>query len=349
MKRLLFLTVFFALLGNLFSCLAQAADRQAMLGGAPVKAPQWLVYLQIENQYGEVSACSGSLVAPATVMTAGHCLMDISWGRVSALIDGRWYQTRSAAYHEFFYRPHMDGVVKAARWDVGYVLLSEAVVDATPLAVAAEFAPSFGEAVTVFGYGANERPWPRRRPAVRMGVFPFTRHINDGVWESASTTGVSVCGGDSGGPAVKYVDGVPVQVGINAYALFDVDERGVCHVIASRAVSGFVNASSAFTRQMISPWGARFDSAVPGQLASRIDGFVPDRPSVFRRRGVIFPSYPGASYEPVFVAGRRGRARLRRATAAPRVAVPRRVTEVRYRIVVDGVASEWSALVRVGR
>ena len=318
----------------------QAIERQAIFGGFAIRPPQWLAYIEVESRTG-VYACSGSLIAPDTSLTAAHCLLDASGEYIDILVDGRWYSGIQYNYSPF-YTPEYHGVVAAAPYDVAYIKLDRDVVDATPIGLAADFLLSKDQIAYAFGFGANEKPKQKGVLSVRIGAFPFSFRRNAGVWESTPYSPANtICGGDSGGPAVKYVDGIPIQVGINAYAKFAIDRRGVCSVPGGSGGSGFVDTSSSVVSEIISRFGPRWDLGETGKLASRIAGFVPNRPTI-RGRKVSYASYPGATYETFFL--------IRRALVLQKTAggrVPQRVKEVRYRITANGVSSHMSASVRV--
>lgn len=215
----------------------------SIVGGAPATIDDfpWLAYIQAQEGPKDGFACTGSVIAPRVVLTAGHCVEDIETGRLTPVRDylvatgvadlreagpGNVFKVRRALTY-----PGFDP--GATRGDAGILVLSRpttvptlslpSAADATllspgtPLQIAgwgleranAATAPAAlrSAAVTVQSSGycklAASRFYPFYAPALQFCTADPPAFDSGG------------CFGDSGGPAIAHrADGTPVEVGV---------------------------------------------------------------------------------------------------------------------------------------
>lgn len=179
----------------------------------------------------EAPYCSGVLIAPRVVATAGHCLSDpyaqvalgLGVGSDVQLVKGE--AIRHPQYGSAYSEPFS--------FDLGLVILSGALTpNAKPLRVAKEGDYDIGSTALVAGYGsiAKDVDHPQMEAnkgiprQARMRILDVFRkgdeHIRDDVERWGLITGVADdrhsggCEGDSGGPLIVWSHGSPLVAGI---------------------------------------------------------------------------------------------------------------------------------------
>ncbi len=185
--------------------------------GAPVTAPIYngqitaafpaVVAVGVLNSDGSAGLCSGTLITPNVVLTAGHCL---SFGLVGAAIavfpDGVTEVDRSAfafAVHPSF------SLSTIAVDDVGVLVIDPPVTDVTPLPLVGT-APRPRVRATIVGFGDDPRGTNGEkrvgtvrltrcpRAVRRVGILPG--QLTTSICWRPKRSGQDTCDGDSGGP-----------------------------------------------------------------------------------------------------------------------------------------------------
>jgi secreted trypsin-like serine protease len=238
-------------------CLALAAIATMLLGAAPAAAKgaqasivggspasieeyPWVAFIQAETGGGEGFECSGSVVAPRVVLTAGHCVEDIETGQLTPAGDyavatgvsslaavGPGGALRvSAAVVSPTFRP------STAHNDAGLLILATPTsAPAVRLATAADSSLlAAGTPLTVAGWGLTSADAEEISGELRAGetvvqssaycgrqvarFYAFYSPATQLCAIDAPTYATGTCHGDSGGPAVAQADGEAVQIGI---------------------------------------------------------------------------------------------------------------------------------------
>jgi secreted trypsin-like serine protease len=244
------------LLTLLAACLVLAAPAGAMSGGkkaSPADAP-FIAALP--------NGCTGTLIAPDRVLTAGHCLDDftpenfrvhIGAATNPGVTDGG-VQARGFAieprFKESFPFAHRSPQNAIAQYDVGIVLLAQPVTGVTPVKLGTVADEKVGTTGSLFGYGihtSSPRDFSVSLRTGEMTIIPASKcakaypkaiiasEICTQDLKSKRAPFVQPCPGDSGGPTLVHTASGPVQIGITSWGPEVKDNK--CGVKALPAVA----------------------------------------------------------------------------------------------------------------
>jgi secreted trypsin-like serine protease len=197
----------------------------AVANGTPVPDGQYLfstklTMTNIPRADGTTynSACTGALVAPQWIITAGHCFHDTSGNRVSGTVPyattatvGRTDLTATTGYVI-----GITEVRQAGRDDVALAKLATPITDIAPLPISTT-TPRTGTILRMTGWGATSSIDPTPVTHLQTGQFTITRISGSLVkvvgYSPAPDT--SACLYDSGGPYfTENADGSNVLVSV---------------------------------------------------------------------------------------------------------------------------------------
>jgi secreted trypsin-like serine protease len=216
----------------------------SIVGGTAASSEEWpwAAFILAVDAKGEGFSCSGTVVAPTLVLTAGHCVEDIVTGKktpanqyvvVTGSSDVRDTTTRqvSRVSRTIIY-PHFNRF--KVHGDAGMLVLSTpTTAPAVTLAGPTDAGLLAGNTPTWiagWGLGGTLRQL-KRTPVLLRGptfvqqrtycrdharvYYPFYNSSSQLCTITPPGFAIGTCHGDSGGPALAFrEDGTPVQIGI---------------------------------------------------------------------------------------------------------------------------------------
>lgn len=182
-----------------------AAQSQAIYGGRPAPDDHAVFYLS--------SGCTASLIAPRTLLTAAHCVdhgVDWASNAMVGMTGTRW-RVQRVQWHS--------GTVGDWSPDLGLVLLEQAP-PVTPLRWRATGPlPPVGTVIRHVGYGFTETRTIGERRTVELPITGAGAPASFGISLMTGGNGVSICNGDSGGPALIRDAQGELVLGVHSYGI----------------------------------------------------------------------------------------------------------------------------------
>ena len=190
--------------------LTSSGTANAIANGTPVADGQYpfstkLTMTNIPNPDGTTrnSACSGALVAPQWIITAGHCFHDVFGNRVSGPTPypttatvGRTDLTQSGGHVI-----SIVSVLQASKVDVALAKLATPITDIAPLPLS-DATPKAGSILRITGWGATSSVNPTPVTRLQTGLVKIRRVSGSTVLVVgyAPAPDTSACPFDSGAP-----------------------------------------------------------------------------------------------------------------------------------------------------
>lgn len=232
---------------------ASGGASASIVGGTAAATEEWpwAAFILAADQRGEGFSCTGSVIAPTLILTAGHCVEDIITGQrtpvgryavVTGSLDIRDETIRQVSkvrktfvYPDFNrFKVHGD----AAILELATPTTAPAIALAGPAdaALLAANTPTWIAGWGLSGPLAKLKRTPVLRRAATFvqrrlycrnharAYYPFFNYSLQLCTITPPGFAIGTCHGDSGGPALAFrADGTPVQIGITSLGAADCD------------------------------------------------------------------------------------------------------------------------------
>jgi V8-like Glu-specific endopeptidase len=189
-------------------------DQQEVVGGEVNTGDPAAVLLASTNAEGQGGYCTGTVISPRIILTAGHCVDNIVSGRVH--IGTRPAATAGIPYAEWIAHPSWSGDVLNDT-DIALVLLQQPITNVTPIPLHVNsMDAAVGRSIRVVGFGvtsADGRDSGTKRVLddVQISQMGNSRYYMFG---QANNT---ICFGDSGGPDFVTANGRLEVAGVHSF------------------------------------------------------------------------------------------------------------------------------------
>ena len=232
---------------------ASGGAQASIVGGSTASNEEWpwAAFILAADKKGEGFSCSGSVIAPNLVLTAGHCVEDIVTGRKTPLpqyvvVTGssdvrdaslrQISKVRRAILYPNFnrFKVHGDAALLELKTPTTAPALALATETDAPLLEANT--PTWIAGWGLFGPLRKLKRTPVLRRAatfVQQRIYcrnharvyyPFFNYSSQLCTITPPGFSIGTCHGDSGGPALAFrEDGTPVQIGITSLGAADCD------------------------------------------------------------------------------------------------------------------------------
>lgn len=239
-------TFFIAIVGLLpaIGAAAQAARVEPILGGRSATGAEILGTVGVLDVATLSVVCTGTLITPRVVVTAGHCFFDEDFVAIPAtsyvvafgVIDlntppdaAHRIAVASGGPHPEYGRGPIGDETPAGldptENDIGVLLLARDLVEMAPVALTSsaesDSLTEVGAIVSLVGYGVTDLDTLAYGVLMRATSTVIATIPNELLIAPANPTQGDTCFGDSGGPVYGTLDGHPVLLGLTSRGRLD--------------------------------------------------------------------------------------------------------------------------------
>ncbi|KYG64490.1 hypothetical protein AZI85_03490 [Bdellovibrio bacteriovorus] len=221
-----------------------SAPGTSVIGGQPIterttEASRSVILVEMTNRFGQgLGFCTGTLIGPHTVLTAGHCFDKQrlpSLSGVNIIFTTKKYSMyqRSAVARkasDWEIHPDYNSTKKLYDHDIAVVRFEVSIPDGfQPVDFDTDRRTDYSnEEVYVYGYGRSKDYTGRKNQDIyaylgqlHRGILKIdsSYHRSDDRYWTVSGADTSICQGDSGGPQFYHKEGVLKIIGVNSAVL----------------------------------------------------------------------------------------------------------------------------------
>ena len=213
-----------------------AIAREAIIGGTLTTGDEAVVLLAVGQNGNYQEYCTGTLVAPQTVLTAAHCIEAYGQGNYYYVLFGPTVRSphkvvkTAAQYANPCYQVSSAACPnnqEKAYYDFGVLKLEQPVLDVAPIEMSSlpMSTADIGKKIRHVGFGITETG---RGDGTKREVTYNVRSVLPLALESGAM-GAQTCSGDSGGPAFMVTPGSTRErvVGVVSFGDQDCNQFGV--------------------------------------------------------------------------------------------------------------------------
>ena len=198
----------------------------AIEGGSDAFNSPFVVPVKTIVSSTRYSSCSGALLSPYIVATAGHCILDTSGLISKEIYVGEAGQENSDTFRNWSpvttveitasYQKSADG--KVGNDDIVFLILGSPLKYSTPVRLASEAEvlnfKANNSQLKIFGYGSiSDKGETSNKPKLLTASYSQLAALDkNAAW--ATSTNSSACSGDSGGPVLSISANEIIVVGI---------------------------------------------------------------------------------------------------------------------------------------
>ncbi len=189
---------------------AHATEDQEIIGGVVSGFDPSVVMLFVDPARGAPFVCSGTVIAPFTVLTAAHCIpTGATFGLPSIHLGFGVTPSPTIQASSWIADPQFSIDFLQNGHDIGIVHTAAPLP--APAAVRGVVNGAFPVRLAGYGNDANGSGFGTKRTVTTTITQVFPRTFSNG------RTGQQICHGDSGGPAFQSINGQEVLVGVASF------------------------------------------------------------------------------------------------------------------------------------
>jgi len=192
-----------------------------VINGTTCQDPQGssIVRLVTVERSGRITStfCTGSVIEPTKVLTAGHCLGAFDPNQAVGVLTGQGPNFEGAYAVSYSLAPGYQETPDGSIFNDAMILNLQTPLNVPIWPVLISRSVSVDETGYVYGYGRTvqgDGPDPDQGLELQAGRMTVRNVTPNHIFVRFDGDGVNVCNGDSGGPLVVEVNGQPAVAGI---------------------------------------------------------------------------------------------------------------------------------------